>query len=427
MLFRSFFFIALLLASFAGADRPNLVLLSVDTLRADFLGCYGGEWDITPNIDALAEESLLFEDAQCETPLTGPSFAAMFTSRYPRMVGAMRNGMRVTDDVTLVAEHIRDAGYHTFAAQSNWTLRGRLSGLDRGFAVYDESFEQRRWGILKGERRAEDLAKTALHLLAERPEDKPFFAWIHFTDPHAPYRHRRGFGPGVRNIYRMEREERVRVRYASEVAYTDHYIGKILEALPDNTLILFVADHGESLYEHGYLGHGRNIHQPSMHVPLMVRAPQASPGRSGAPVQTLDVGPTLLGLLGLPPLPGMLGRDIVNEEIPDDRPRFMETYGGAVPRIPGAKQFLRETSPLYQAVIQNGYKLIRPANRPSMLFYLPDDPGEDRNIIARNQALHGELNALLDLWEETHPRGTENVVDLTDEDMQALESLGYMN
>ncbi len=426
MFCRSIAILVIVISVSAHGEPPNLVLLSVDTLRADFLGCYGCKWDISPNIDALAEKSLVFDDAQCETPLTGPSFAAMFTSRYPRMVGATRNGMRVSDDVPLVAERIRDAGYHTFAAQSNWTLRGRLSGLDRGFDVYDESFGQRRWGFYKGERRAEELAHAALELLEQRPEDKPFFAWIHFTDPHAPYRHRRGFGPVSGNFYRMERDERVRIRYASEVAYTDYHIGKVLEALPENTIIVFVADHGESLYEHGYLGHGRNIHSPSMHVPLMVRAPQATPGRSSAPVQALDIGPTLLGLLGIAALPGMLGRDIINNDIPADRPRFMETYGGAVPRLPGAKQFLRETSPRYQGVIQDGYKLIRPANRPPMLFHVSEDPGENRNVIAHNPTLHDALAALLDLWEETHPPGEENLVDLTDEDMEALESLGYI-
>lgn len=411
----------------ACADRPNLVFLTVDTLRVDFLGCYGCPWDISPAIDELAAESLVFDNATCETPLTGPSFSAMFSSRYPRMVGTPRNGMRVSDNVELAAERIRDAGYYTFAVQSNWTLRGRISGLDRGFDVYEESFRQRRWGVIRGERRAEEVARVALEQLERLPGDKPFFGWIHFTDPHAPYRYRRQFSPVEGGLRGLDRTERVRVQYASEVAYTDHHIAKVLEALPENTSIVFVADHGESLYEHDYLGHGRYIYQTCMHVPLMVRAAGVTPGRTNRPVQTLDIAPTLLALLGIEAAPDMLGRSILDTDIPADRPRFMETYGGAVPRIPGLRQLMRDTSPAHRGVIREGWKLIRSANQPPSLYYLPDDPDELRNVHAFHPEVFDELDALLELWEETHPPNEENVVELSGEDLEALQSLGYID
>ncbi|HDP34380.1 MAG TPA: hypothetical protein ENN29_04635 [Candidatus Hydrogenedentes bacterium] len=426
MVARAFLSIVVLIAGASLAEPPNLVLLSVDTLRADFLGCYGCEWDISPRVDQFAETALVFDDATCETPLTGPSFAAMFTSRYPRMVGATRNGMRVADDAPVATELIRNAGYYTFAAQSNWTLRGALCGLDRGFDAYDDSFEQRRWGLYKGERRAEDVTRVAMELLEQRPADKPFFAWIHFSDPHAPYRYRRDFAPAKTSLFNMNRNERVRVKYASEVAYTDHYIGKILEALPENTIVVFVADHGESLYEHGYLGHGRNIHRPSTRVPLMVRAPGVTPGRTGIPVQTLDIAPTLLGLLDIDEHPDMLGCNVLRPEIAADRARFMETYGGAVPKLPGAKQLLRDTPPLHQGVVLCGYKLIRSANRPPELFFLPDDPDEKHNLVAHKKERYAMLNKLIDFWDETHPRGSDNTTALTEEDIEALQSLGYI-
>lgn len=418
--------IMLLVGAFVSAEQPNLVLLSVDTLRADFLGCYGCEWDISPHIDALAAQALVLENAQCEIPLTAPSFAAMFTSRYPRMVGVTRNGLRLDESVPVITERIRSAGYHTFAVQSNWTLKGKLCGLNRGFDVYDDDYEQRRWGFYKGERGAEDVARIALELLKQRPEDKPFFAWIHFSDPHAPYHYHRKYSPVKKSFYKMERRERARVKYASEVAYADYYIGEVLAALPEGTIVLFAADHGESLYEHGYLGHGRNLHQPCMRVPMMIRAPGGSPGRCSLPVSTMDVGPTILALLGLETIPGMLGYNIIADSIPQDRVRFMETYGGAVPGIPGIKQFLEATSPTYQSVIWKGYKLICPDDRPASLYFLPDDPEEKRNLAGYTPDKATELKMLLSQWDENCGKGTSAPVELLEEDREALQSLGYI-
>jgi len=427
MSFRSGIFIVILLVGlpvFAG--KPNLVLLSVDTLRADFLGCYGCEWDISPHIDAFAETALVFENAQCEIPLTAPSFAAMFTSRHPRMVGVTRNGLKLDNGIPVITERIRNAGYHTFAVQSNWTLKGKLCGLNRGFDVYNDDYEQRRWGFYKGERGAEDVARIALELLKQRPQDKPFFAWIHFSDPHAPYHCHREYSPVKKSLYKMDRREQARVKYASEVAYADYYIGEVLKAFPENTIVLFAADHGESLYEHGYLGHGRDLHQPCMRVPMMIRAPGVAPGRTCAPVGNMDVGPTLLALTGLDVIPGMLGYNIVADSIPTDRARFMETYGGAVPELPGMKLLLEATSPTYQSVIQEGYKLICPADRPPALYFLPDDPDEKRNQAGRNPDKMKELESLLAEWDKNCGKRASITIDLLEEDREALKSLGYI-
>lgn len=417
--------IVLLFALAAGAS-PNVVLLSVDTLRADFLGCYGCPWDISPNIDRLAEASLVLDNACCEIPLTGPSFAAMFTSRYPRMVGVTRNGMRVAGDARLFTELFREAGYYTFAVQSNWTLRAHMSGLDRGFDLYEDALDRRRWGVFNGERAAEEVTETALKALRERPADKPFFAWIHYSDPHGPYRYHAEHSPVKKGLRGMDRTERARVKYASEVAYADHHIGRLLEALPEDTRILFVADHGESLYEHDYLGHGRYLYQDSVHVPFMIHAPGAAPGRTALPAQIMDVGPTLLTLAGLPHAEFALGKCVLSDTIPPDRPRFIETYGGAVPHIPGAKVLLKHTSPVYQAVFRDGWKLIRPEDRPPALYYVPDDPGETRPVRQNITERVEKLGELLDRWNTAHPRGSENAAELMKEDVEALQALGYV-
>lgn len=415
-----------LFCALAAGETPGVLLLSVDTLRADFLGCYGGEWDISPNIDRLAEKSLVFENACCETPLTAPSFTAMLTSRYPRMSGVTRNGMHVADEAPLITELFREAGYYTFAVQSNWTLRARLSGLNRGFDFYEDDLDKRRWGLFNGERRAEEVTRVALEALRNRPADKPFFAWIHYSDPHGPYQYHADFSPVRRGLRTMDPRERVRVKYASEVAYADHHIGVLLKALPEGTRILFVADHGENLYEHGYLGHGRYLYQEGLHVPFMVCGPDIAPGRTPLPAQTMDVGPTLLGLAGLPPAPFALGKNLAAGMPPEDRPRFMETYGGAVPKLPGAKMLLTRTSPAFQAVIRGGWKLIRPQDRPATLYYLPEDPGEQRARRGTDSGVYGELNKLLDQWNATHPHGVETAAELREEDLEAFQALGYV-
>lgn len=413
------------LAFSAPASPPNVVLLSVDTLRADRLGVYGYPYDTTPNLDAFAEDALLFEDAVCEIPLTGPIMGSMLSSRYPRMNGMTRNGLRMPDNVPLVAELFQEAGYRTWCVQSNWTLKAHLSGMDRGFDHYDDDFGRRRWGIVSPERRGEEVTRLALERLAEQEPDQPFFAWIHYSDPHAPYRMRRGHNPQGRRAWRLPREERVAVRYDSEVAFTDAQIGKILEALPENTAVLFVADHGESLYEHNYIGHGRRIYQPGMHIPLMIQGPGVAPGRTDVPVTGIDIGPTLLALADIEPMPTMLGYNLLAETPPRDRVRFLETYGGAVPRLPGVKGMLAQAAPMRQGLIQEGWKLITGGNRAE-LYNLAEDPGELRNLATQEPEKLEALRAKLDAWdtETVHAEAEGDV--LSEDDRAALESLGYL-
>ena len=409
----------------AAASATNVVLLSVDTLRADRLGCYGYPLPTSPNLDAFSRNALLFENAVCEVPLTGPSMSAMLSSRYPRMTGTTRNGLRMPQDVPLVQEIFRDAGYQTFCIQSNWTLKSKLSRINRGFDHYDDSFHRKRWGLIKAERSGEEVTRLALDVLSKRDPDRPFFAWFHYSDPHAPYKLHRGFNPSGKPTRGLDRVERVRARYDSEVAYTDAQIQRVLEALPENTAVLFVADHGESLYEHDYLGHGRRVYQPEMRIPLMVRAPGLDPGRLAVPVRGIDVGPTLLGLAGLQPAEGMLGLDILKETIPLDRARVVETYGGAVPKLPGAKGLMAGSPPLRQAVILHEWKLILGGGEPQ-LFHLENDPGELDNLAGQQPGRVAELKAILESWDGAIIRAQEEGEELSGADIEALRSLGYI-
>ncbi|HNR36009.1 MAG TPA: sulfatase [Candidatus Hydrogenedentes bacterium] len=415
-------FLAVLAGAFAA---PNVVLLSVDTLRADYLGCYGYPHPSSPVLDAFATEGLLFEDCVCEVPLTLPSFGCMFSGLYPRTTGTTKNGLRMPETKPLITEVFKKAGYQTFCVQSNWPLKGRLSGLDRGFDVYNDEFEQKRWGFMLGERNAEQVTAAGLEILGQRDPAKPFFLWIHYSDPHAPYEMHKKFNVLGQSPGSLEPRERVRAKYASEVAFTDYHIGRFLAALPgENTFVMFVADHGESLFEHNYLGHGRRIFQTNLHVPFILRGPGIAPGRSKSPVCVLDVAPTLLGMGGFSPLPGMEGRNVLLDPPGPSTVRHVETYGGAVPRLPLLRALLRNRGPQKRGIIHEGWKLI--IGGGAHLFYLPEDPKESSNLARKHPERVAALRKMIDQWDKAHPRGKACESKLSAEDVEALRGLGYL-
>lgn len=405
---------------------PNMLLITVDTLRADHLGCYGSRLGASPSVDRFADAALVFEDCLCNEPLTGPSFAAMMTSLPPRLTGATRNGLPIAPGIPTVAELLRTTGWHTFCVQSTWTLKAKLCGLDRGFAVYDQDFHHRRWGVMSPERPANRVTDAALRLLRERPADKPFFGWIHYIDPHAPYRMHRRFDPWGKPHGTLTQRDRVRAGYASEVAFMDHELGRLLDAVPPDTTVVFTADHGESLFEHNYLGHGRRIYQDNLRVPLVLRAPGVTPGRTTVPAQGMDIAPTLLGLAGVPTAPGMCGYDLLRNPPGADRPRFVETYGGAVPRVPGLRRILAGAGPSHRGVIADGWKLILSGNGHTELYDLSDDPKEEHNRADSETDRVMALSDAVAVWVRNHHPVAPSVdAALDQEDVSALRSLGY--
>ena len=154
----------------------------------------------------------------------------------------------------------------------------------------------------------------------------------------------------------MPLREQVRARYDSEVAYTDFHVQRLLDALPEETIIVFVADHGESLLEHGYVGHTRRIHQTTLHVPLLVHGPGITPGRTQAPARGIDIAPTLLGLAGLPPTQGMQGCDLLHAPPSSGRLRIVETYGGDIPETPEERAALASRPPMLMGALHEGWK-----------------------------------------------------------------------
>ena len=415
----------LVLASLLSA--PNVVLISVDTLRPDHLGCYGYAHPTSPNLDRLAEVSLVFDDMICEVPLTGPSFSAMMTSRFPRETGVTRNGIRLPEDVPTVAESFSAAGYETICVTSNWTLKGRLSGLDRGFGEYDDRFSKKRWGIIKSERGAEEVTALALKLLEARDRERPLFAWFHYSDPHAPYVLHDGFEVTDPDDVPNDRRGRVIVKYDSEIAYMDSSIAKVLAALPtENTYVVFVSDHGESLWEHDYLGHGRRIYQVGLRIPFMISGPGIKPGRSDARTRGIDVGPTLLGLASLEVAPGMYGVDVLGEDIPATRVRVIETYRGAVLNVPGAKEIMSNMGPQLQGILIDDWKLVTNGKR-SQLYHLERDPGELENIAHLHPELVAAFTQQIRDWSDAVANRYSDEAELSEDDVEALKSLGYID
>jgi arylsulfatase len=329
------FALASLAVAFLGCggadDRPDVLLVVVDTLRADHLGSYGHPESPTPNLDALAAEGALFERAVAASSRTAPSHASIMTSLFvnEHSIGYSNGGSRLVEQPTL-ADLFAAAGYDTAAFVSNYMLR-RGMGLDRGFEVYDDEMgqvERNRSDVY--ERIARDTTERALAWLASA-RDRPRFVFVHYQDPHGPYeppppyderfdlppsddeaplrvRGNVSGGPGIPE-YQLLPELRFaseyRARYLGEVAYADEWIGRLLRGAEASSqrplVVLMTSDHGESLGEDElYFLHGEMTLPSVSHVPLIVRAPGVAPQRRAELVHHIDVLPTLLDLAGLP-------------------------------------------------------------------------------------------------------------------------------
>jgi arylsulfatase A-like enzyme len=292
------------------AKPPNILLITVDTLRADHLSAYGYHVKTSPYIDALAAEGVRFARDYTTIPLTGPSHLSMLTGRYPQEIGVLRNGVGPSDNeaTTPLPLVLKKYNYRRAAFISAWPLTSHLTHLDRWFNHFDEDLG-RRYQLFNSSRYAEDVTPRAMKWLqAHYKGKKPFFLWVHYFDPHSPYIFRDYFQPkarkGIAPVANPWRDDDMsqRIRdYDSEIYYTDHYIGQLLTeletlGLKDSTLVVLTGDHGESLGGHGYVGHGRHLYESTLHVPLIFRWPGhvVSGKVVQTPVSSVDLAPTIL-------------------------------------------------------------------------------------------------------------------------------------
>ncbi|MEM6455088.1 MAG: sulfatase-like hydrolase/transferase [Acidobacteriota bacterium] len=427
--------------------RHSIVLLTLDTTRADHLEPYGATHVATPHLGALADAGVTFERASAVTPITLPAHTSIFTGRYPPVHGVRNNGTHRVDDATVtLAETLADAGYATAAFVSAAVLE-RQYGLDQGFAVYDDdlSTSRTRHPRVVPDRPANVTVDAARAWLDALAEDR-FFLWVHLYDPHAAY----SPPPPFRDRYREQ-------PYAGEIAFMDAEIGRLLDhpRLAD-AVVVAVGDHGESLGEHDEMTHGILAYDATLHVPLIVRLPGAPAGaRVTTPVSQVDLMPTLLDLLDLAPaaaddddetsfdgsslLPllasdgGPPGGAAADGEARSTAAREAEAFDAQrqseMLRLLYSESYL----PFYtygwaklRAVRRGPWKYIDGPDPE--LFDLRRDPRELTNLIeARPHVAHDLQRDLMRLVRRSGDVGAEITQTLDSESAERLRSLGYLS
>jgi arylsulfatase A-like enzyme/Tfp pilus assembly protein PilF len=396
----------------ARPDAPNVLLVTLDTTRADRVGCYGYSAAMTPTLDKLAADGVRFEHAYCQVPLTLPSHTTILTGLNPPTTGLHVNAAgALSEEVPTLAERFQARGYRTGAFIAAWVLHSRY-GLSRGFERYDEAFgDAGDAGVGPTERRADAVCDAVIAWLNEAPQ-APFFAWVHFFDPHAPYDPPPGF------------HERPADPYDGEIAFMDAQFQRLVDWLDshgarDKTLIVAVGDHGEAFGEHGELGHGTLLYESTVRVPLIFgwpgKLPAGAIARSSA--RLVDLAPTILDLLDCAPLPDAQGeslRGALTSANDTWRPVYCETdypligFGWAPLRSYATRE----------------WKYIE-APRPELYDWV-NDPTEATNVIDEHPevaaTLKGELAALL----ARMPHREAVTLKLDDDALRSLESLGYV-
>jgi choline-sulfatase len=383
--------------------RP-IVLITIDTLRADRLGSYGSTRGLTPGLDRFAQRATRFSAAVSQVPLTLPAHATMLTGLHPARHGVRTNDrFRLGGHVPTLAEAVRGRGYTTAAFIGGYPLIGS-SGLSRGFDRYDDEFLKKPGAI---ERPADEVVDSALGWI-ERVRSAPFFVWVHLFDPHSPYTPPASFATHAGTPY------------DGEVAYADAATGRFferlrrLEVFPRATVVV-VADHGESLGEHGERTHGTFLYDSTVRVPLLVKMPDSAASRVvDVPVEVADLAPTLAALAGasLGSIDGQSLLPLITGAPGDaDRPAYAESY---------YQNILLGWSPL-RAVRTHRWKFVE-APRPE-LYDLDADPQERQNRIDDHAALAAALGRALPARPDTvaAARAPDAAVDSADR----LRSLGY--
>lgn len=446
----------------AGGSRPDVLVVTFDTLRRDHVSAYGHERLTTPTVDALARRGVLFTDCQSAIPVTGPSHATMFTGLYPQSHGAFRNGVPIASEVTTLAELLSAAGYRTHAAVAGWTLRKNLCGLDRGFQSYDQNMQDR-YHVTNVMRTAPDVTDAVLRwidgdLLAGEGQRDPYFLFVHYFDPHEPYEAPGGEplapNPAADGGPELTRFSDRLEAYDREIAFADAELGRLLEGMEERGLledavVVFTADHGQSFGEHGYGGragaHGRRVYQSTLAVPLVVSSPGRIPeGRtSDLPVAHVDLLPTIAGLVGLPEraLPGALqGYSLEGMLRRPDAPapwgaarrlRHGVAFGGATGNPWNPFRFFQNkkvdgAAPRFYTVLDEGVKVIVNPRRPHRyeVYDLTTDPGELSPLREDRKRYQGQIRRLEEWFART---GRElRATQLSDEDREKLEGLGYV-
>jgi choline-sulfatase len=397
-------------ASFAAAQDqpPPVILISIDTLRADHLSAYGYRKIKTPNIDSFA--ATLFTGANSQIPLTLPSHTSLFTSTYPFENGIEENAEVVSPGTVTLATVLRSHGLKT-AAFVGSNILARSRGLDQGFDDYDSPFGAPSSNPYSSRvRRDGALVLRAANAWLAAHRNQPVFVFVHLFDLHTPYK----LKPS------QSSNEPETAGYDAELEYIDQLMGRFRQSLIDNgwwkkSIVILLADHGESLGDHGELSHGFFIYESTLHVPLMIHWPDGAPqlpGRITEPAGLIDVAPTILDTLHLPPAPSFHGISLLHNgphAIYSESVYARDSFGWAALR----------------ALRVANWKYID-APRPE-LFDLTKDPHEQSNLIHTNPSQAAALRSELSRLIAKFPRSQTPARDTSDATRKSLGSLGYLS
>ncbi|MCX7919116.1 MAG: sulfatase-like hydrolase/transferase [bacterium] len=430
------------------SPQYNILLITLDTVRPDFLGCYGNPQVKTPNIDTLAKQGVLFSTAVCEMPTTTPSHASILTSLYPRVHGILTNAWKLNDNITTLPEILKVNGYTTGGFVSVRHLEKKL-GFAQGFDTFDDNFS----GLHRNATQVTDVSLQWLNSVKK----KKWFAWIHYFDAHSPYEPPEQFAqlyPAVNNGSQMygsfsqisafeEKKyiptqkdiERMQALYAAEISYVDNELGRLFNSLDKmglrkNTIIIVLADHGESFDHDIYAAHGQSLYDSSIRIPLIISAPQLLPKgkRIDSLVRTIDVMPTILDFLRIKSETLMQGKSLVpmirNQQTPGEPYVVIERR-----HFESKKDCLRRHIPFgaRYAVRSANWKYIWSETAPEELYHLQRDNLELINIAEQNQNIKTEYYNYLQKWLQENSRLRQWAYQKIDaETAEQLRSLGYI-
>lgn len=427
----------------------NVVLITIDTLRADHLSCYGYPRPTSPFIDSLAARGTLFRQASSTSPWTPPALASIFTSLHPRSHGVNRGYVdaaggkvlgqeQLAPGLAVIAEHLARNGYDTFGISSNLHMTA-ATGFSRGFLRFS--------GL--GFVRAAAVNRVFRELLPEIGGGRPYFLWVHYFDPHDPYFACRPWianynpakaswsryaGKTMPKLLGMIGEIRsdsgalqaLRDLYDSEINYTDDHLRALVEALPglDRTVLIVTSDHGEEFLERGGLGHGSSLYEEQVRVPLIIVAPGAPPavGEVAGAVSVVDIFPTICAAAGVAPPAGLQGRSLLP---------LMD--GSAPERDRAILAELNRAGPdRQQAALRRGdWKFVRGGGKaPGRALYdLARDPEEKRNLAREEASRAARMEGELEEWRKAHPAfaAPPSGGPPGERETKQLRSLGYLN
>jgi choline-sulfatase len=401
------------------AVQPSVILITLDTTRADRMGFLGSKRGLTPNLDALARQSFIFTGAYAQVPLTTPSHATILTGTYPQFSQVVDLGSPLGKDLPYLPDILRQHGYHTAAFVGSQVLDPKsvaAPGFDRGFDAYDAGFHSRAPGedrYHSVERRATVVVEHAVAWL-QKQKSAPFFLWVHFYDPHDPY----DPPPPFKAKYAS-------APYDGEIAYTDFAVGRLIATLRadgiyDRAVIAVAADHGEALGEHGEQSHGLFLYDETIHVPLLIKLPGAQPAkRITSRVGLVDIAPTLLQEIGIEVPKAMQGVSLAEliqkNDDGTDHPAYAETnypyraFGWSSLRAWRAGKYLYIDAPERE------------------LYDQAADPGASHNLANNSVAVSDTMQSQLEQFREKTSSSAASAASLTPDQAEQLQALGYVS